>query len=890
MPIEKTISADALESTAAGADGASHIGINISGISANDVRTAIEVTKQLLDAKLAQIQTDGVALPSRPTLNVTGEGNTVTDDPVNGRTTLHIPGLADYPHIERLTLDGVEQGTYRALDVRGNVELELDGDNDRYRLNIPSPPELPLSDEVNPGAVRLTMPALDPLDPVVPGDNDSRLNDARPPLDHEHAGPDITSGTIDVARLAAGTPSPSTYIDGGTGEWTYLPSSAGGPISIDDLPISDDGESNLSEIPRASDTRLSNARPPTNGSVTLPTASDDISLPYICDSTTRPVNAKRGQIIYELDTDLVMKQVSNPATPNWQPVGTGTATILLQEEGVSIAQRGTIDIEGPGVTVSDDAVNNKSILSIPGLTVQNAGADVGTWARLNVIGATLVNDTVNQRVNLTIPGPGATASETVAGVAEIATQGEVNLGTDDQRIVTANKLNSNNRTRGFASVKDFGATGNGTTDDTTAIRDAIASLTSGGELYFPAGNYLVSEAAANSRIFNITKALIVRGAGWNSRIKVASTTPTTTDVFRFYPDSGQERLFSVRDLRIEPNSGTPCRSGICLDQTTSPRFIALAKISGCWIGTFAGYAIRVENGPDGVPDNVTGGVFSLNVHDNQLGGGIGLINAGDSIHIQDNVIWGPGFGVDAVLISGASTLRIADNNITSLGGVRIRRAHHVVIEHNELEMPSGGTSTCSNNHMVDLSGTTGNLIHPVVRNNQFQASTIPGVQCIRVGSATAATVDDNVMSTSTGVVAVTITASATDTYYGKNHQFGAGFEVSNSGTNTLFNAYGRGGTGWTAPAFTGGWTNYGAGGFLNAAYKRDTMGMVHMRGAIAGGTIGSAAFTLPAGSRPPGTQRFYVGTLVDINTSGVVTPVSGGTTLIDLSGIHFEAA
>src|SRR5439155_22858976 len=42
-------------------------------------------------------------------------------------------------------------------------------------------------------------------------------------------------------------------------------------------------------------------------------------------------------------------------------------------------------------------------------------------------------------------------------------------------------------------VRDFGATGNGTTDDTTAIQNAVNTIpTTGGMLYFPSGTYLIS--------------------------------------------------------------------------------------------------------------------------------------------------------------------------------------------------------------------------------------------------------------------------------------------------------------------------------------------------------------------------------------------------------------
>ena len=47
---------------------------------------------------------------------------------------------------------------------------------------------------------------------------------------------------------------------------------------------------------------------------------------------------------------------------------------------------------------------------------------------------------------------------------------------------------------GAVVVTNFGATGNGSTDDTNAINAAIASLQAGNTLYFPCGTYLISAA------------------------------------------------------------------------------------------------------------------------------------------------------------------------------------------------------------------------------------------------------------------------------------------------------------------------------------------------------------------------------------------------------------
>jgi hypothetical protein len=45
---------------------------------------------------------------------------------------------------------------------------------------------------------------------------------------------------------------------------------------------------------------------------------------------------------------------------------------------------------------------------------------------------------------------------------------------------------------GWADVRNFGAIGDGRTDDTAAIQRAINSLIDGGTVWFPSGTYMVS--------------------------------------------------------------------------------------------------------------------------------------------------------------------------------------------------------------------------------------------------------------------------------------------------------------------------------------------------------------------------------------------------------------
>jgi len=108
-----------------------------------------------------------------------------------------------------------------------------------------------------------------------------------------------------------------------------------------------------------------------------------------------------------------------------------------------------------------------------------------------------------------------------------------------------------------ANVKDFGAVGDGVTDDTTAIQAAIDALR---VVYFPAGTYLVSSALV---VTNGNQSLI--GAGGNllrSTIKSSAT-------------SGPVVQFKQRSPRME---------GIAIDATTARRAASTTTGHGVLMG------------------------------------------------------------------------------------------------------------------------------------------------------------------------------------------------------------------------------------------------------------------------------------------------------------------
>ncbi|KAA3660334.1 MAG: hypothetical protein DWQ10_06915, partial [Calditrichaeota bacterium] len=95
--------------------------------------------------------------------------------------------------------------------------------------------------------------------------------------------------------------------------------------------------------------------------------------------------------------------------------------------------------------------------------------------------------------------------------------------------------------------------------------------------------------------------------------------------------------------------------------------------------------------------------------------------------------------------------------------------------------------------------------------------------------------------------------------------------------------------------FQNSWENY-SNTFNQAAYFKDSMGIVHLRGLVKKGTIGTHIFILPNGYRPPKRELMVACThpniagRVDIWNDGKVVAQGGSNLWISLDGITFKAA
>ena len=95
------------------------------------------------------------------------------------------------------------------------------------------------------------------------------------------------------------------------------------------------------------------------------------------------------------------------------------------------------------------------------------------------------------------------------------------------------------------NVRNYGATGNGSTDDTQAIRRALAAakLVAGSTVYFPNGTYMVSER------LEINSNTRWQGQGFGSRLMCARNFSASTDAMVF----GNGQNVEIRDMAFDGN-------------------------------------------------------------------------------------------------------------------------------------------------------------------------------------------------------------------------------------------------------------------------------------------------------------------------------------------------
>lgn len=318
------------------------------------------------------------------------------------------------------------------------------------------------------------------------------------------------------------------------------------------------------------------------------------------------------------------------------------------------------------------------------------------------------------------------------------------------------------------NIKDFGAKGDGVTDDTQAIRDAIVATPNGGTLLIPTTGqgYLVKQKTEDY-LFLINKRMNILGLNSQSTILVDDSVPNNVDVFKIKPPvPGVNKGYTIKGVTVIGKDGsTPAQHAIHLDLSQTGATISDSQFEGNFLYPTAGKSFKLTN-----PTN-DDGFFTSRIAGNLIFSGIELERAGDSVTVEENTI--PGFNsVDIGMVEGSNTFVLAKNNITCRGGVRVRGGHNMKILFNNIEA-GYADATGSNGALLDLDGSeitySWGLLATEVRGNNFtyRPESPAGINAIRVNKARSAVIETNHIANKNSNQIV-ITNLATETIIGYN--------------------------------------------------------------------------------------------------------------------------
>lgn len=135
---------------------------------------------------------------------------------------------------------------------------------------------------------------------------------------------------------------------------------------------------------------------------------------------------------------------------------------------------------------------------------------------------------------------------------------------------------SQSKMRDIVSVKDFGATGNGVTDDTAAIQLALNAVSSGGALFFPSGSYVTDNT------LSMSNASGVRLVGDDATLLLKASV-TTAGYALTFTDCSNIEIENISFSRRQSTTTGANMSGIVLFSCQKIKVIS-CDFSNCFYG------------------------------------------------------------------------------------------------------------------------------------------------------------------------------------------------------------------------------------------------------------------------------------------------------------------
>lgn len=367
------------------------------------------------------------------------------------------------------------------------------------------------------------------------------------------------------------------------------------------------------------------------------------------------------------------------------------------------------------------------------------------------------------------------------------------------------------------NVKDFGAVGDYTADDTAAIQAAIDALPpAGGIVYIPQGTYKITAPIV------LHSGVTLKGAGYTSILKLGNS--VNADVIHMSDGTVVTSNIIVKDLMIDGNKAN--QGSICdgIVATTTTNGVYYSKIENVKIINVKNVAIRISqmyrctitnNYLDTVIYGVYGGpvvdcTISNNVFYNMgevaAGSAITLITTPQYVSVTGNVIYsgkqygiymtgGPKYCVvsgniihftsgNGIFMQGTSVLHGYGCTVT--GNTVYDSYHGISLVYTDYSTVTGNTVDKSYEAGVIFTNATYSVMTGNTVKNSSTGKLSPNVGGIGLyGSTLNCTVADNIVyDADTGIIEYSLASSDYNTI--KNNQiYNAATPVSTTGEHTI---------------------------------------------------------------------------------------------------------